>query len=92
MKMNQVKALLTAVAVFDMAYVGFTSAEDTICRIRKWRKKKKKSKASMLDEDEDFDLDWTDDEDFDLDWLDDEDFDPGSHCKQVGLFSRSICR
>ncbi len=75
MKMNQMKSLLTAVAVFDMAYVGFVSVEDMIYRIRKWRKKKKKSSASVLDEDEDFDLDWDGDEDFDLDWLDDEDFD-----------------
>ncbi|MCD8067745.1 MAG: hypothetical protein LUE87_02410 [Lachnospiraceae bacterium] len=43
MKMNQMKTLLTAVAVFDMAYVGFVSAEDMIYRIKKWRKKKKKS-------------------------------------------------
>ncbi|MCD7752120.1 MAG: hypothetical protein LUI10_10350 [Lachnospiraceae bacterium] len=75
MKMNQVKTLLTAVAMFDMAYVGFVSAEDMIYRIKKWRKKKKKSNVSLLDEAEDFDLDWDGDEDFDLDWLDDEDFD-----------------
>ena len=75
MKMNQVKTLLTAVAVFDMAYVGLVSAEDMIYRIKKWRKKKKKSNASVLDEDEEFDLDWDEDEDFDLDWLEDEDFD-----------------
>ncbi|MCD8130397.1 MAG: hypothetical protein LUE16_03825 [Lachnospiraceae bacterium] len=75
MKMNQVKTLLTAVAIFDMAYVGLVSAEDILYRIKKWRKKKKKSNASVLDEEEDFDLDWDEEEDFDLDWLDDEVFD-----------------
>ncbi|MCD8149087.1 MAG: hypothetical protein LUE92_05860 [Clostridiales bacterium] len=65
MKMNQVKTLLTVVAVFDMVYVGVVVAEDIICHIKKLRKKKQKTTLTEIEEDDEDDLDY--------EWLDEED-------------------
>ncbi|MCD8153416.1 MAG: hypothetical protein LUF78_01745 [Clostridiales bacterium] len=66
MKMNHLKSLITAIAIFDMAYVSFAGAEDMICRIRKSRKKKEKEQPDETDFTED------DEDDLDCKWLNEE--------------------
>ncbi|MCD8225406.1 MAG: hypothetical protein LUC99_11290 [Clostridiales bacterium] len=67
MKMNQVKTLLTVVAIFDMVYVGVVVAEDIGCHIKKLRKKKQKMTLTEIEEDDEDGLDY--------EWLDEEDED-----------------
>ncbi len=67
MRMNQMKTLLTVVAVFDMVYVGVVVAEDIICHIKKLRKKEQKMTLTEIEEDDEDGLDY--------EWLDEEDDD-----------------
>lgn len=75
MKMNHLKSLVTAIAIFDMAYVSFAGAEDMLYRIRKIRKKKENEKtdetAFAEDDEDDLDCEWLDD--LEEEYFDDED-------------------